>query len=407
MTTRTNGLAGSLREGRSWRALRFVIDRPSVRAAWFPFIITRFAILTIFVLGGHASKVATPLSEGHHDLLFDISQVQVTRVMREVVSVGDVNWYQGIAVYGYHAQPFSAEAERNWAFFPIFPLIWRAGARLTGEYVWSGLFFSNFFFFLALVFLYETAISFGYKPQVAKRAAFFLCIFPTSYFFSVPLPESLFLFLSISAFYWAQRDVWWAAGLFGAIASGTRGLGVLLLPVLALMYLLKYRRQWLQPRGLWLMLVPAGLVSFMIYLYWITGNAFAFKDILQAWHRHPSMFYVPLGDFLNAPWILFAGWDFKIVNFAVAVVACLCGMVLLRDRKYVLGLWVILCELVSLSSTLLQSQARYATVLFPVFFVLAQAAEDDLTDRTLSYVFITLLTLFTTLYSAHFVVAFS
>lgn len=407
MTTKTNGPAGSLREGRSWRALRSVIERPSVRAAWFPFIITRVAILTIFVIGGHASKVATQLPEEHHDLFFDISKVQVTRVMREVVSVGDVDWYQGIALHGYDEQPFSSEAERNWAFFPVFPLTWRAAASLTGEYVWSGLLISNFFFFLALVFLYETAISFGYTRQVAQRAVFFLCIFPTSYFFSVPLPESLFLFLSVSAFYWAQRDVWFAAGLCGAAASGTRFLGMLLLLALTLLYILKYRRQWLQPRGLWLMLVPAGLVSFMIYLYWITGNPFAFKDVLAAWHRHPAMFYVPLVDYLDAAWVLLAGWDFKIVNFGVAVMASLCGMVLLRDRKYVLGLWVVSCELVSLSSTLLQSQARYATVLFPVFLVLAQAGEDDLTDRTLSYVFITLLTLFTTLYSAHFVVAFS
>ena len=114
----------------------------------------------------------------------------------------------------------------------------------------------------------------------------------------MPFTESLFLLLTVGCFYAAKREWWWTAGIIGALASATRVTGILLLPALVLLYWQTYRT--LRPRTnfLPLLLIPTGLLSFMYFLYFITGNPLAFKDIAAVWGRHPKFFLLPLLDYL-------------------------------------------------------------------------------------------------------------
>ncbi len=111
----------------------------------------------------------------------------------------------------------------------------------------------------------------------------------------------------------------------------------------------------------------------MAYLYQITGNLFAFKDITITWGRGANFFLLPLFGYLRDPLLLASAWDFRVINFLGATVAIICGLVLLKWRQWSLALYTLASMFVSLSSSLLQSQARYAMVVFPVFMVLAIA----------------------------------
>ena len=391
---------------------RLAGDR-SVRATLFAFTLSRVIVLVIFVLVG-VMRTAPDESPGHTDTQISVTHTPFARILRQEVATADVNWYLGIAERGYDQMPFNADVPRNWAFFPLFPLLWRLAARVTGEWVLTGMALSHLFFFVALFLLHRVCIQFGLSADDADRAVFFLAVFPTSYFFSLPLPESLFLMLTVASFYFAKRERWWLTGLCGALAASTRTSGILLLPALALLYWETYRptlqlrdlRTW-RKDALALLLVPCGLLAFMVYLHFLTGNAFAFKGAMAAWGRKAGLFLDPLFEYLRQPGEIAAHWDFKLVNFLAVILALAGGVTLVRRRQYPLAVYALLSLLVALSSALLQSQARYAMVVFPVYMVLATWGRRPKVDQLIRAVFVAMFALMTALFAAHFTLALS
>src|SRR6185295_4456315 len=270
---------------------------------------------------------------------------------------------------------------------------------------------SHLCFLLALFLLHRLSLLFGMSADDADRSLFYLAFFPTSYFFSIPLPEALLLMLTVASFYFAKSERWWLAGLCGAFASATRTTGVLLLPALAILFWEMYRPlrplRALRKDGLALLLVPAGLVSFMIYLHVITGNALAFKGAMAAWGRKAGFFFTPLLDYLGHPAEIAAHWDFRLLNFSAVAIALACGIALLKRRQFALATYTLLVVLVALSSALLQSQARYAMVVFPVYLALAVWGRHARIDQTIRAVFLVLFALMSALFAAHFTLALS
>jgi hypothetical protein len=391
-------------------SVRSVFRDRSVRAAVFAFTLSRAIVLSIFVLVG-LMKTAPDSFPGHFDAYISLDRAPIARVLRGEVLTADVNWYIGIAQHGYDQMPFNVDVPRNWAFFPMFPLVLHLAAQATGEFVITGMVLSHVFFLLALVLLYRLSLLFEMSREDAERSLFYLAVFPTSYFFSLPLPESLFLMLTVASIYFAKSERWWLAGLCGAFASATRTTGVLLLPALAVLYWEMYRPlrpvRGLRKDGLWIFLVPAGLVSFMIYLHVITGNALAFKGAMAAWGRKAGFFFSPLIDYLGQPTEIAAHWDFRLLNFLAVVIALICGIVLLKRRRFALATYTILAVLVALSSALLQSQARYAMVVFPVYMTLGMVGRRAMPDQLIRAVFLVLLALMSALFAAHFTLTLS
>jgi hypothetical protein len=388
-------------------ALRWLLRAPAARSVFFNFTLTRLIVLVVLVFAGQINLVVYSTGPSERHMRLSVGKVPVARVLRDTVNVADVNWYQGIAERGYERRPFDAGSEHNWAFFPLFPLLWRAAFALTGEWVVTGVVLSNLLFLCALFAVYGAAREFGLGHEAADRALFYLAAFPTSHFFSLPMTESLFLLLTAASLLAGKRRAWWLAAALGALASATRVLGIVLLPALALLQLQTYGRGWWRRPGvLWLCLVPAGLASFMLYLHAVTGNALAFKDALAAWGRRPGFFLVPFWHYFREPQMIAVPWDFRLLNALWPLFSLGCGLLLLRRREWALGAYVVLALVAALSSQALQSQARYAMVLFPVFFVLSEmAAPRPRLDQVIRAVSLVMLGLLTAMYAGHFSLA--
>ncbi len=159
---------------------------------------------------------ADPVTPGWHNL--------ATGLVRE-----DALWFLRIATIGYRPDDGSA------AFFPLYPMLTRVVSWLTGGHpVFAALLVSNLAFLGALLVLYRlTARTFS--DGVARRTIVYVAIFPTAFFFLAPYAESLFLLLSVAAFWFARDDRWWLAALAGAAAALTRSVGVLIAPALLVM----------------------------------------------------------------------------------------------------------------------------------------------------------------------------
>lgn len=193
----------------------------------------------------------------------------------------DATHYLRIALEGYGDVPQAI------AFFPLYPLL-TAGADivLPGDLMVAALIVSNLCAYGALVLLHRLATA-EYDAATADRTIFYLGVFPTAYFLAAPYNHSLFLLLCVGCLYAIRREAWWLAGALGALASGTRSAGILLMLPFAYEYL--RRRDFKLSRIRFdvtsLALVPAGLVAFAVYCWKTRGDALAFSHAQAFWAK--------------------------------------------------------------------------------------------------------------------------
>jgi hypothetical protein len=326
------------------------------------------------------------------------------------VGRADALWFKSIAVDGYEPGPYEDWNYHNWAFFPLFPLAWHFAGKLTGEYPLTGIALSNLLFFFALLVLHKTALTLSGDEGIAHRTVFYTSIFPMSYFFSLPMSESLFLLLTVGTFLSALKERWALAGIVGALASATRVSGLLLLPAVLILYFENRRQSKFEPRLLWLLLMPMGLFCFVVYLFVLTGNPLAFLGVQSAWGHTGRFFLAPLAQYVNSPFFILGNWDLRALNFAAATLALICGLVLARRREWAMAFYTIVSMVMPLSAEAphsLQSLARYSAVLFPIFYLLARWGSSKLIDQTVCTIFAVLLGILTASYALFLTFALS
>ena len=397
--------------------VRRLLAAPSSRSAFFAFTLTRLLILFVILLGANM-RFDPPVRDQFgdiHESNISLRNTRVPEVLRRVTLGADSLWIINIARGGYEKEPFNTNIQHTWAYFPLYPLLLGALAKLTGDLPLTGIVLSSSFFFLALILLHRTVTEFDYDGAVADRTVFYIAAFPVSYFFSLAQTESLFLLLTVGCFYAAKRQRWWLAGICGALASATRFAGVFLIVPLAVLYWQNYcsgrkdqGERRIKADVAALLLVPLGLIAFMVYLKGITGNAFAFADIQVAWGHSAGMFWRALAGYLRDPLRASARWDFRLLNFAAAVMALIGGLVLLKRRQWAFAFYALISIVVPLSyQDSLQSIARYVMVIFPVFIVIAWAGRSPRVDQTIRAVFIALLSLMSAMLAVRVTLALS
>ncbi|HUA44813.1 MAG TPA: mannosyltransferase family protein [Solirubrobacteraceae bacterium] len=185
----------------------------------------------------------------------------------------DSVWYLRIAEHGYSA-PMAP------AFYPLYPLLIRAGATLFGLPLVVGASISLVSAAVAVVLIYRLS-RLDLNESQSRLTVLLIAFFPTALFLSAVYSESLFLALSVGSIYAARRERWAAAGLLGALAAATRPEGVLLVVPLALLW----PRDRLRPAAAWIGLVPAGLVAYMLYMAMSGHGLFAPLHAEAVWGR--------------------------------------------------------------------------------------------------------------------------
>lgn len=204
-------------------------------------------------------------------------------------------WFIRIAADGYGSHADSQ------AFFPLYPLLVRAAALITDDFVIAGVLVSLLCYAGAMILLYRlTKAELG--TTVALWTVVFISFAPTALVFQAVYSESLFLLLSLACCAAGRRGHWLTAGLTGLLATLTRSTGLVLLVPLAVMAWEQWRGTGLhlpggpaaagkparRPSGtalVWLLLVPAGLLVYMTYLWWAFGDPLVFGAVQGSWGR--------------------------------------------------------------------------------------------------------------------------
>ncbi|HZO75713.1 MAG TPA: mannosyltransferase family protein [Ktedonobacteraceae bacterium] len=203
-----------------------------------------------------------------------------------------------IATKGYISPDYAA-------FFPLYPALEHAFTAIFRDVLLTGMVISNVAFFGTLIVLYRLTET-EFDRDTARRTVFYLSIFPTALFFFAAYNESLFLFFMLLTFYTLRRGQWWLAGIFGAQATLTRSIGLLLAVIFVCEFLRQklpeLRQQWSEKQVQPLLrlgasfaavvLIPLALGIYAYGLKIIMGDPLAFSHAQAQWRTG-----------LNFPWV--------------------------------------------------------------------------------------------------------
>jgi Gpi18-like mannosyltransferase len=352
------------------------------------FAVSRAAVILLLVIGSQMTFVAKEYNNTIWRTEVSLSAKRFWPEFLRVAMVGDAWYYRQIAVSGYEPRSADGAPKNTWAFFPGYPLLVRAlGGGNGATFSIVALLTSNVALLAALFAVAAAGRELGASDDEAERATWYIALFPTSYFFSLPMTESVFLLLSAGAFLAAARQRWWAAGILGSLTSATRVIGICLLP--ALLLLPFQRSQSPSKRQLWTMIVPLGLTAFVAYLYARTGDPLAFIHAQTLWGRGASA--TLSAPILQNGLVVSRPWNFVALNIAAALLMIAAGCSFLARRQWSYAAYTLLSVALPLSSGSLQSISRYALVDFPLFYWLAGVCSTPARDRAVTATFVILL----------------
>jgi mannosyltransferase PIG-V len=202
----------------------------------------------------------------------------------------DALWYLKIAAHGY------SPTDTSGAFFPLYPVLTRAGSFITGGHPLAGAFIvANVAGILALVVVYLMT-KHEFDERKARQTVVFIAVFPTAYFLFAPYSESVFLLFAALSLYAARIEKWWVAGLAGALAAATRSIGVTLVVPLAFEAIRQARAAAPEERSparvLYTLACSAaaslGLLAYLLYWKVTTGDFLTPFNAQNGWLREFS-----------------------------------------------------------------------------------------------------------------------
>jgi Gpi18-like mannosyltransferase len=325
-------------------------------------------MLVALVAAVEVSKV--PLSEWaiHDNMVIKLDRHTIPEALTRVAIANDSAWYLSIVKNGYEKAPFSTAKQANWAFFPLHPLLWRLAGWASGEWLWSGLLLANLLAYAGFALLWHLARRLTDSDDIADDAVLYASFWPASYFMSLPQTEALFFVLTTLSFLAALDRRRWVVAVAGIAAGLTRLNGLFLLPSLLL--------QWSKEKNKWtgalaLAAIPMGLAAFMIYLWNLTGNPFAFKDIQVTWGRHLTTPWSPLVMALGNVKRIAVPWNPILLHLITIGIALASIATCWRRRWLGLACFTALTLLAPLATGSLMSITRYLSVVPAIYIALA------------------------------------
>ncbi len=370
---------------------RWVMARKSssdvVRQIDWPLVVLILAMKGLIIIFGALSYEA-----------LEDRRIEGFRGWLEIWNRWDAPHYLDIAQHGYQA---TGEMGRWLVFFPLFPWLTRLVALGGSGYLVSAMVVSGLAS-LAAGILLQRLVEIDNSPATAWNAAWFLFIFPTSYFLHIGYTESLFLALTLGCFLAAHRQHWLLAGVLGALTSLTRINGLILIPALLVEALYQYRiiGRW---QWCWLSIgiVALGFGIYLLINLRVAGDPFAFLSLQQVhWYKALAWPWTGIWETIkSSEWRAPADAQMVIVQelhfIALGFICMLACWATLRPSY---SMWITGNWLLFTSTSFVYSVPRFTLVLFPIYILFARLAGHRLWYAVITAWSLLFLALFTSLF---------
>jgi hypothetical protein len=288
----------------------------------------------------------------------------------------DCGWYVTLAQKGYDPFPIPSMINAgNWAFFPLYPMFVGVLRIVTGLPTMLVATIASITLTWAAVVIAWPLFHNNFRAYVLYSA--FLLAGPFSIYFTTFYTEVMFLLWITCVFVALQQRNYLAAGLFAALLSATRIVGVFIVFAIVLQVWLDHRKDGGTFKsfvtGIWtrtdvllaIFIAPLGLFGYMAYLHYQVGDALAFQHTQRAWGRpmgNPA-FYVWQGltRFPTTGWIPTVSQQLAFT----AVTGLVMSVVLAIRKQYGAALFCAICLTLPLFAGL-ASVLRFTVGLAPI-----------------------------------------
>lgn len=288
----------------------------------------------------------------------------------------DGSHYLEIAAHGYIGY--------QQAFFPFFPLLINYSSKFMGhDLVHVSLFLTHGFFLIALFFFWKL-MRLDYSQKTSIWIIIFVFVFPTAFYFASVYTESLFFALVISSLYFARKKQFLLACIIAGLASATRIVGLfIIIPLIIEIYnsiqLKKIHSEFIKSY-LPLVIIPFGLIAYMIYLHVVYADPLMFMHVQPGFGAGRSG-----GEIILIPQVL---WRYFKILMTVSHASLTFWVAILELASFIGSIIVLLFALrkkirlsyilfsislilfPSLSGTL-SSIPRYIIIVFPLYIFFA------------------------------------
>lgn len=298
---------------------------------------------------------------------FDPWQPKYSNATVPLLARWDSGWYVAVAKDGYYLNPGENSTV---VFFPLYPLLIAGLTTISGiDYFYVGQLISWLALFLALFYFYKL-LRLDFEERHSYSMLLYLLVFPWSFFLAAVYTESLFFFLIVSSFFYARKQNWMLASIFGFFASLTRITGIFLFPALAYEYWVQNKK--LDLKAFWLALIPAGLSTFILYLKFKTGDFLAFIHNQSSFGRSLTFPLQTLWRDIKNTLIFFQkGEILNTLVYALGMLVLVVSLYLLvkfhKRLRFSYLLFAYLSILLPLCTGTTTSLGRYLLNVFPVF----------------------------------------
>jgi hypothetical protein len=352
----------------------------------------------------------------------------------------DSEYYLSIAVAGYGDEASHNMTTRGgqrlsltYAFFPLYPFTTRAvaaplsilGMNPIATATLAGVIVSLLGTLGGMVALYHiTRDELG--DEAGIRTAFYLLIFPSSFFLAMVFSEGLFVGLAFGSLALMRRRQLLLAGILAALATWTRSIGLLLMVPLALSWLTTFDWNSVRSRfgrtstetpsdmpgppaqqlsiqqiatGLLAILLPVG--AYLIWRQalgreftiveeqWFGRVLFDFEAVRDGWAY--AIEYILSGEFsARRAWYLL-----EIAAVIIAAIACLFTL-----RRYpIIAIFSLLALVLPITTGWPQSLIRYALAVPALYICLSRWGRSTAFDRIWTLASVMILSMQTALFA--------
>lgn len=303
----------------------------------------------------------------------------------------DTTSYVDIAMRGYDEGPFGIYEYKNWAFFPLYPLLIKlfaypfslvgGGLASVNTFLMSGVFVSSIFLALSLYVLDEILTRLKLDKIQKSLATVLFLAFPASYFNTLIYTESLHLLLTLLLIYFLFTNRIYLSFIVLSLSLVTRVNSVVLLPVIIIWFLYKNGYSLIkQPAFLAGVLTTAlPITSYFLYMKSLTGEFFAPVKIQHAWNNS----YEPFGVFTTYLRVYGLNIRYEFILSIILLLLVLAFIIYLvlkirridsinpiRDELALLGILLILSFCITSGVTNITSIYRYVSVFASLFILI-------------------------------------
>lgn len=280
---------------------------------------------------------------------------------------------------GQHFLNIAANGYRNfdYAFFPLYPaLIYLAKLITPLPELYLGILISVTSLILSALVIYKIVLL-DYNKKIANLTLLVLFFIPLGFFHHSVYADSLFLLLSTTSFYFARRKRWFLSGIFGFLTVLTRLSGLALIPALIVEWYVSYRKK-LPPLPIGiniLFFLFLGLLIYMLYLSFTTGDPLIFQKAMSAWNQSHLTFplqvvYRYLKIFFQVDPHTLVYW-IAIIEFVSLILYFTLAIYVFKKVRLSYGIFMLtLLSLVPFTGTF-AGTPRYILHLFPAFLAIA------------------------------------